>query len=139
MKKIRTVGCFMEYDGKFLILRRQAHKPDGNTWGLPAGKPDAGESDVEAMLREIEEETGYMAQADELERLGVYVFEYPDLYLEFPTYQLKLDQPFEVVHRPDEHLEYRWASAQECDAMPDLIRGFHDLLRRVGFIQTPLV
>ena len=128
----------MEYEGKFLILRRQHHKPDGNTWGLPAGKPDQGESDEDAMVRELKEETGYKAEVNELTLLGEYMFEYPDLYLEFPTYQLKLDQLFEVVHRPDEHLEYRWVSAQECDAMPDLIRGFHDLLRRVGFIHTPL-
>jgi len=135
MKKIRTVGCFMEYNSKFLILLRQAYKPDGNTWGLPAGKPNVGESDVDAMLREIDEETGYKTQASELKLLGVHVFEYPDLYLEFPTYQLKLNKSFKVVHRPEEHVEYRWVSAQECDAMPDLIRGFHELLRRVGFIK----
>lgn len=136
MKKIRTVGCFVEYDGKFIILRRQHHKPDGNTWGLPAGKLDEGESDEDAMMREIEEETGYKGNKNQLELLGEYIFEYPDLFLEFPTYRLVLDHPIEVIHRPDEHQGSKWVTAEECDAMTDLIRGFHDLLGRVGFIKN---
>jgi 8-oxo-dGTP pyrophosphatase MutT (NUDIX family) len=34
------------------------HRPRYGDWSLPKGKADAGESDVEAALREVEEETG---------------------------------------------------------------------------------
>jgi len=30
-RKIRTTGCFMEYDGKFVILHRYPDRPDGDT------------------------------------------------------------------------------------------------------------
>ena len=135
-QKMRTVGCFMEYDSKFIILHRRPDEPDGNTWGLPAGKVNAAESDEDAILREIAEETGYKASKDELELLGTYIFEFPDLYLEFPTYHLSLKQHIEVEYNLDEHTNFKWVTAQECYGMPNLIRGFHDLLKRVGYIKT---
>ena len=63
---MRVVGCFLEYDGKFVLLLRHVHKADGGTWGLPAGKVEPGESDETAMLRELYEETGYKALPKEL-------------------------------------------------------------------------
>jgi len=50
---MRVVGCFLEYNDKFVIVLRHAHKPDGNTWGLPSGKIEQDENDTEAVLREI--------------------------------------------------------------------------------------
>ena len=135
-RKIRTTGCFMEYDGKFVILHRYPDRPDGDTWGLPAGKVDADETDEQTILREIKEETGYNAVKEELEFLGDYVFGFPDLYLEFPTYRLKLKQPIDVKHKLDEHVGYKWVTGEECYAMPNLIRGFHDLLERTGYVKN---
>ncbi|MDP3987078.1 MAG: NUDIX hydrolase [Nanoarchaeota archaeon] len=134
-KRLRTTGCFIEYNGKFLILHRHSNKVDGNTWGLPAGKVDSGETDEQTILREVREETGYEATKDELEFLGQYDFDFGDLFLEFPTYRLVLKQPVEVVHNPDEHVGWKWVTAGECYAMPNLIRGFHDLLERTGYIK----
>ena len=132
---MRTVGCFMEFGDKFLILRRSPNRPDGDTWGLPAGKVHDGESDESAILREIEEETGYRASKKELELLGVYTYEFPNLHLEFLTYRLRLEKPIEVRHKSDEHVDFAWVTPQECYAKPDLIRGFHDLLKWTGYVQ----
>jgi len=56
ISRFEIVSCYVEHDGKILILHRQNHKPQGNTWGLPAGKIDDNEDKIEAMLREIFEE-----------------------------------------------------------------------------------
>jgi 8-oxo-dGTP diphosphatase len=138
MKTLRTVGCFIQYEGKFIILYRHPNKPQGDTWGLPAGKVDPGESDKEAMLREVKEETGYAASPTDLEFLGEQVFHFSDLELVFPTFRIRLREPWQVTYSPLEHQAYRWVSAEECYAMPNLIEGFHELLERVGYIKAPV-
>ena len=134
-KTVRTAGCFLEYGGKFLILQRHQNKPQGGTWGLPAGKVSTNESDVQTILREIREETGYQAQEEELEFLGEFSWKFPEHALEFPTFRIKLQKPVEIHHRSDEHQAFKWVTAEECYAMPDLIHGFHDLLKKVGYVE----
>ena len=124
----------MEYDGKFLILRRHPEKKQGGTWGLPAGKVDAGEDDAQSAAREIYEETGYQTKTGELELLGAYPFEFPEYDVTFPTYRIRLQKPLDVKLQPSEHTEFRWVTAEECYAMKDLIYGFHELLVLTGYI-----
>jgi len=131
---IRTVGCFLQYKNTFLILHRQPHKADGDMWGLPAGKVELGETDEQTILLELAEETGYHATKDQLEFLGQYDWDFPEFYLEFPTYRITLDTLIDISHQPDEHSEYRWVTAQECYSMTNLIRGFHQLLELTGHV-----
>jgi 8-oxo-dGTP diphosphatase len=132
---MRIAGCFLEYEGKFLILYRHSHKPDGDTWGLAGGKVEDGESDKTAVLRELEEETGYKAEASELEHLGDYDFvsstNRPYTYC---AYRVQLRDPHDVQLEESAHAEYRWVTAAECDALTDLIPGFHSLLRLTKYI-----
>jgi 8-oxo-dGTP diphosphatase len=133
---MRVVGCFLEYDGKFVILFRHSHKPDGNTWGLPSGKVEASEKDEEAILRELEEETGYKAGPLELEHIGDYQFvssgNKPYTYV---TYRVKLHDLHDIKLEEAAHAEYSWVTAKECYAKSDLIPGFHELLRLVDYIK----
>lgn len=129
------VGCFLEYDGRFVILLRHAHKPDGDTWGLPAGKVEVGEDNETAVLRELAEETGYYGSQQELEHLGDHQFGNGKDSYTFATYRIKLNTPHQVKVENSAHKEHRWVTARECYAMPNLIAGFHDLLVRVGFVR----
>jgi ADP-ribose pyrophosphatase YjhB (NUDIX family) len=53
-------------DGRILLVREVA---DGR-WTLPGGWADVGESAAEAVVREVQEESGYATRADRL--IGVY-------------------------------------------------------------------
>ncbi|MDR3558310.1 MAG: NUDIX domain-containing protein [Candidatus Pacebacteria bacterium] len=65
-EKFEVVSCFIEHDSKILLLHRQDHKPQGNTWGVPAGKVDKGETLTNAILREIKEEIELTIKPHEL-------------------------------------------------------------------------
>ncbi|MCB9798263.1 NUDIX hydrolase [Candidatus Nomurabacteria bacterium] len=136
--KLRVAGCFLEHKGKFLILYRPKGVIDADTWGLPAGKVEQGESDEESMVREIFEETGVQVDMQALRFLEDYHFDFPDLYLEFLTFRVILEESVNIVCNPREHAAFKWVTPEECYAMSNLIRGFHDLLERVGYIQKKI-
>lgn len=52
----RVVAAVVEHDDKFLVCLRPAHKRHGNLWEFPGGKCEPGESDLDAMIRELKEE-----------------------------------------------------------------------------------
>jgi len=134
MRKLRTVGCFLEYDGRFVILLRHPEKSQGGTWGLPAGKVNPGETDEDAILREVYEETGYSSSPKQLEFLGNYIFSFPELELTFPTFRIRLRGPIKIKHNSYEHKTFKWVTPKECYSIPNLIHGLHDLLIRIGYV-----
>lgn len=132
---MRVAGCFVEYDGRFVILLRHSHKPDGSTWGLPGGKVEKGETDVAAIQRELYEETGLHTDTRQLEHLGSFNFisirGEPYTYV---TYRLKLQRPADIQLEANSHSAYDWVSPEECYAKDNLITDFHSLLRLIGYI-----
>ena len=118
---IDVVGCYVEHAGTFLLLYRQPHKPNGNKWGMPAGKVDMGETKSQAMVREIHEETGIeIAEADLQYFDSVFVqHEGTDFIYHMFSVQL-IEQP-EVTISPQEHQGFRWVSPDEAKAMDNLV------------------
>jgi 8-oxo-dGTP pyrophosphatase MutT (NUDIX family) len=132
---MRVVGCFLEHNNRFVLLRRHSHKPDGDSWGLPAGKVDLGESDEAALIRELYEETGYQADSSQLELLDEHQFHMPSGTVnDFVAYRIIIDTPHEVVLEDSSHSAYRWTTAKEAYQMDDLIFGLHEVFRRIGVV-----
>ena len=116
--KFDVVSCFVEYNGEILLLHRQDHKPEGNTWGVPAGKVDAGESLLEAMTREIQEETGLVLPSSQLSYFGKVFVKYPDYDFVYHICHTKLDQIQKVAINHTEHKDFRWISPENALNMP---------------------
>ena len=55
---VRCVGAVIHDDAGRLLLVLRGRPPAAGTWSLPGGRVEAGESDAEAVRRELQEETG---------------------------------------------------------------------------------
>jgi len=55
------VGAYIEKDGRLLLLQR-THEPFTRHWNLPAGYVEVDESPAQAVVREVEEETGLQVE-----------------------------------------------------------------------------
>ncbi len=122
-KKADVVACYVQHNGKFILLQRQPHKSSPNQWGLPAGKVDAGETIQQVMIREIFEETGLQLKEGMLEYFdSLYVRNVSnDIY--YHMFAANLEELPEIKINPLEHTGFGWFSPQESLKM-DLV---HDL------------
>jgi len=131
--KFEVVGCFMEYNGEILLLHRQDHKPEGNTWGVPAGKVDDGEKISGTMVREIYEETGFRLPSSQLSYFEKVYIKFPDFDFVYHIFHTKLVQRQKVAINYKEHKDFRWISPESALNMPliqdldDCINFFYEL------------
>lgn len=70
-----TTTCYIEKDGKYLMLHRVKKKNDMNEgkWIGVGGKFEEGESSEECLVREVKEETGLILNSYELRCIVTYV------------------------------------------------------------------
>ncbi len=122
-KRFDIAGCFVQHDGKFLLLRRQPDKANGNTWGLPAGKADPGESMLQALLREVQEETSLQLSEESITYFDSLYVRDGDFDIEWHMYATTHEAQPIVQINPKEHSEYKWVTPEESLSM-DLI---HDM------------
>ena len=63
---IPCVGAVIKDDQGRLLLIKRGHSPGAGLWSLPGGRIEPGETDAEALVREMREETGLAVQAGPL-------------------------------------------------------------------------
>ena len=63
---IPCVGAVIkDAEGRLLLIKR-GHAPGAGLWSLPGGRIEPGETDAEALEREMREETGLLVEAGAL-------------------------------------------------------------------------
>ena len=121
--KFEVVSCFCEWNGEILLLKRQSHKPQGNTWGVPAGKIENGETPLEAMTRELHEECGIEIEKDSIGFFRTVYVKYADVDFIYYIFHTSFKVKPKVQIREHEHIEYTWISptkALEMNLIEDL-------------------
>ncbi|AKE10178.1 MULTISPECIES: pyrimidine (deoxy)nucleoside triphosphate diphosphatase [Serratia] len=61
MKIIDVVAAIIEKNGKILLAQRDADSDQAGLWEFPGGKVEVGESQPQALARELDEELGIVA------------------------------------------------------------------------------
>jgi 8-oxo-dGTP diphosphatase len=63
--RIPCVGAILT-DGELILLIRRGHEPEAGRWSIPGGRVEPGETDEQALVREVREETGLEVTAGPL-------------------------------------------------------------------------
>jgi 8-oxo-dGTP diphosphatase len=63
---IGCVGAVVKDEQGRLLLIKRGHEPGAGLWSLPGGRIEPGETDAEALVREMREETGLEVSAGPL-------------------------------------------------------------------------
>lgn len=114
-KKSRVVAAVITKDGKYLCMQRcktEKYAYITERWEFPGGKVEDGESDHEALLREIKEEMDWDVYVGR--PLVTVTHEYPDFIVELHAYSCKGGEgEFKML----EHLDCKWLPLEELPSL----------------------
>ncbi len=113
LKTIRVVAALIQKDGRYLVTQRREGAVLPLLWDFPGGRVEEGESDEEALARELGERLGASAEVGQLISFVNHPYEKyaVDLYL----YECKLlgDQ---IECRAVK--TYAWVTSDEMESYP---------------------
>jgi len=120
--KFEVSSCFLEHDERILLLLRQPNKPEGGTFGVPAGKIESGEDPRTAISRELRQETGCVVAPEDFDYFQSVYVKYPDYDFTYYMYHLpRTEEPVIRINRR-EHSDFLWVLPKDALDMP-LIGG----------------
>ena len=119
---LEAAGCYCVYQDKFLILKRAPHKAYGNTWGVPGGKLEKGETHRDAVIREVFEEVGIAIGGDDLTHFAMLYNKEPVHYI-FHLYRKNFSALPQLALNLNEHVEAQWVTIEEASRLPLIIGG----------------
>jgi 8-oxo-dGTP diphosphatase len=120
---VHVAGCFCEWEDKVLYLKRHADKPQGNTWGLPAGKLEKGEDPRTAAVREVDEEVGIQLDPAALEEVVKLYIRLDQVDYLFYTFRARLRKAPSISLDRNAHIEARWVTVEEALELPLIVGG----------------
>ncbi len=107
---INVVAALIWQDDKLLICKRPKHKSLPLLWEFPGGKIEVGETEFEALKREIKEELDIVIETKDI--FGETIYHYDN-------FSVKLTFINSIIVSGDpkllEHEEFRWVTICELD------------------------
>lgn len=103
-------------DDKYLIMKRSKRTSSSGLWSFPGGKIEEGETEDDAVLRELKEETGLNGQ---IVRRGESYIREGELGL-WKVYPFLVEVSSKQISFNHEHEEHRWIELDELDNLQTL-------------------
>ena len=127
-----AVGVILVVDDRLLLVRR-GHGPAAGEWSVPGGRVEPGETLAEAVVRELQEETGLEGVCGELvgwvERISD---EHHFVILDFHVTVLDDREPV----AGDDAVEVAFVPLNDVAETRNLVDGLAEFLHQHGVIDT---
>ncbi len=114
-------------DGRLLVIRRSASVVAPGAYCFPGGGIEAGESEEQALVREIEEELGVRVRP--VRRIWQSVTAW---HVELAWWLAELPSDAQLVPNPAEVESAHWVSAPELPGWDGLLASNHDFLKALA-------
>ncbi|UJF16153.1 (deoxy)nucleoside triphosphate pyrophosphohydrolase [Jeotgalibaca sp. MA1X17-3] len=111
-KEIHVVGAVIESNNKILCAQRGPDKTLAHLWEFPGGKVEIGESEKEALEREIREEL--LCKIKVNKKITTTRYEYDFGFVTLTTFQCSLIEGTPVL---TEHVEVKWLSREKLETL----------------------
>ncbi|HKD88140.1 MAG TPA: NUDIX domain-containing protein [Streptosporangiaceae bacterium] len=116
--RLQCVGAVIKDEAGRLLLILRGHEPGKGLWSIPGGRIEPGETDEQAVVREVREETGLtvacgrLLGAVELPGLDGAVIDVRDYLAMLPPAAAPA-----LAEAGDDAAAVRWVSEADADAM----------------------
>jgi 8-oxo-dGTP diphosphatase len=127
---IPCVGAVVKDERGRLLLIKRGHEPGTGLWSLPGGRVEPGETDAEALIREMREETGLTVTAGPL--VGSVRRPWPNgAVIEIRDYAATVTGG--MLCPGDDAADARWVPPGEVNTLP-LTEGLAEILTAWGVL-----
>lgn len=128
-----VVVAVLERDGRFLLGKRSAHKAAGGYWCPITGGVDAGETQAEAVVREVREETGLAVRA--VAKVAECDTHDGRCVMHWWRVLALDDSPARLEN--DEHTELSWVTLDEMKRLAPVFLEDVAIFERIGVWKSP--
>lgn len=114
MKHIEVVAGIICYEDEILCMQRPESKHEyiSFKYEFPGGKIEPGESEVDALKRELMEEMDMKVEVEQ--KFLVVNHDYPDFALTMNSYMCKVNNKNFVMK---EHVDFKWLKREEMSKL----------------------
>jgi 8-oxo-dGTP diphosphatase len=130
-RKLVVAGLIIGDDGRVLITQRRADQALGLLWEFPGGKVEPGESPIEALARELQEEIGVTVAVGRV--WDVLFHAYPDFDLVMLVYSCRI---VDGTPRTVEVADLAWVAPHDLGRW-DILPADRPLVERLRVEKLP--
>lgn len=127
MKTIKVVSAIIK-DGNKIFATKRGYGDYKGYWEFPGGKVEKGESNEQALIREIKEELNTVILVDDF--FENVEFDYPDFHLSMDCYLCSIENgSLELL----EHEDAKWLTKETLDSV-NWLEADHKIIKKLSGI-----
>lgn len=117
MSQVSVSAAWLAFQDHYLLLQRSAASPEPLRWGIVGGKIEPNETPIDALQREVFEETAINLTTSKIIYLTSCFVSKPKWHYTFHMFYYSLTQK-PTVKLSSEHQDYTWVNIKDIHKFP---------------------